>query len=102
MARATWGCPTCTDAVAETMIRVVSVAVKTHAPVVANSTVENVASPATAVTATGAARQAELSVMRSVEPLPVVSTLPLASSTPTLNAVTTVPVVSTLAGGATV
>jgi hypothetical protein len=84
------------------MVREVSVAVKTQPPVVANSTVEKVATPATAVAETGAARQVELSVMESTDPVPFVSTLLFASSTETLNAVITVPVVVTAAGGATV
>lgn len=84
------------------MTREVSVAVRTQAPVVANSTVENVATPATAVTGTAAARQDELIETMSVEPVPAVSTLPAESSTETLNVVTTVPVVATVAGGAVV
>jgi hypothetical protein len=64
--------------------------------------VEKVATPATAVPVTAAARQGELIDTVSVAPVPVVSTFPFASSTETLNAVTTVPVVATLAGGAVV
>jgi hypothetical protein len=100
--RAAWGVPTELVAAAVVIVRVASVAVNTHEPVVVNSTVENVATPATAVTETGAARHVELSVTKSVDPIPIVSTLPLASSTPTLKAVTTVPVAATVAGGATV
>jgi hypothetical protein len=83
------------------MARELSVAVKTQSPVVANSTVEKVATPALSVAATDAARHGELTVIKSVDPVPVVSTFPLASSTETLNVVTAVPVVRTLAGGAT-
>jgi hypothetical protein len=88
--------------VAAATTRVVSVAVRVQRPVVENSAVVNVATPATAVAATDAARHGELTVIESDEPVLAVSTLPLASSTETLKAVITVPVVSTLAGGATV
>jgi hypothetical protein len=96
-----WGVPTWVVAVAALRTRVVSLAVSVHVPVVANSTVENVATPAIAVADTGAARQVELIVIASLDPAFVVSTFPLASSTETLKAVTTVPVAATVAGGAT-
>jgi hypothetical protein len=99
---AAWGSPTDEVAEAVKMARVASVAVKTQVPVEANSTVEKVATPATVVTETGAARHVELMVIKSVDPVPMVSTLLLASSTATLNAVMTVPVVVTEVGGATV
>jgi hypothetical protein len=73
-----------------------------QSPVVENTAVVNVATPATAVAVTGAAKHVELTVIESVEAEPVVSTLPLASSTETLKAVIAVPVVNTAAGGATV
>jgi hypothetical protein len=88
--------------VAAAITRDVSVAVKTQAPVVANSTVEYVATPAIAVTGTAAARQGDAIDTTSVDPAPVVSTFPLASSTETLNVVTTVPVAATVVGGAVV
>jgi hypothetical protein len=83
------------------MTRLASVAVKVHEPVEANSTVENVATPATAVAETGAARHVELRVIKSPDPVPVVSMLPLASSTAALKGVTRVAVAATVAGGAT-
>jgi hypothetical protein len=83
------------------MTRDVSVAVKTHEPVVENVAVEKVAMPADAPAVTDAVKHGELTVMMSFEPLLVASMLPLASSTATLKVVISVPVVNTLAGGAT-
>jgi hypothetical protein len=83
------------------MTRLASVAVKVQVPVEANSTVENVATPATAVAETDATRHVELIVTESFDPVPVVSMLPLRSSTATLKGVTRVAVAATVAGGAT-